>query len=89
MYWDIKPTYGERLDFAWLADDHATGIQTPVFMGMLVEAMNGEDLARHIERARMSSAEGVSVFSYTGLDGAGLWQALRDWAFYLPARRVE
>jgi len=89
VYWTITPTYGDRLDYAWLADDHAAAVATPVFVGMYVPGMDGVALARHVERARMAGAEGVAVFSYSSLESGGLWTALRQWAFHWPARKVE
>lgn len=87
VYWTIQPEYGDQLDFAYLADEHAYAVQRPVFIGTYVPGMNGVDLARHIERARMSGAEGVVLFSYSALDEADLWGALATWAFFWPARR--
>jgi uncharacterized lipoprotein YddW (UPF0748 family) len=88
VYWTIKETYGDRLDYAWLADDHAAAVSTTLLVGMYVPGMDGTALARHIERARMAGAEGMSVFSYTALVDAGLWTPLKSWAFHWPARRV-
>ena len=89
VYWTIKPTYGDRLDYAWLADDHAANVKAPVFVGMYVPDMDGTAVARHVERARMAGAEGIAVFSYSSLESGGLWTSLRQWAFYWPARKVE
>ena len=50
--------------------------------------MDGIALARHVERARMTGAEGVAVFSYSALNDAGLWASLKNWGFHWPARRV-
>jgi uncharacterized lipoprotein YddW (UPF0748 family) len=85
VYWGIKPSYGERLDFAYLADDHATNVQAPVFIGMSVPGMEGPALARHIERARIAGAEGVSLFSYSALENGNLWDVLPAGPFYWPA----
>ncbi len=89
VYWTITPTYGDRLDFAYLADDHASAINQPAFIGMYVPGMDGRALAQHVERARMAGADGVSVFSYSALEDEGLWGSLRTLAFFWPARRVE
>jgi uncharacterized lipoprotein YddW (UPF0748 family) len=88
VYWTITPTYGDRLDYAWLADDHAAGVKTTLLVGLSVPGMDGTALAHHIERARMAGAEGTAVFSYSALNDASLWTALKSWAFYWPARRV-
>ena len=89
VYWTITPTYGDRLDFAYLADEHTFSIEAPVFIGVYAPGMDGHALAQHVERARMAGAEGISVFSYSGLDDPDLWGELRTWAFFWPARRVN
>jgi uncharacterized lipoprotein YddW (UPF0748 family) len=88
VYWTITPDYGDRLDFAWLADDHAAALAVPVFVGVYVPGMDGQALIRHVERSRMAGAEGVALFSYSSLNDGGLWATLRNGAFYWPARRV-
>ncbi|GMV04129.1 MAG: hypothetical protein AMXMBFR53_04100 [Gemmatimonadota bacterium] len=88
VYWTITPTYGDRLDYAWLADEHASAVGTTLLVGMYVPGMDGTSLVRHVERARMAGAEGVSVFSYSALNDAGLWTALKGWGFYWPARQA-
>ena len=89
VYWTVTPEYGDRLDFAYLADEHAGALSVPTFTGIFVPDMDGGTLARHVERARMSGAEGVTLFSYSSLESGNLWGALRTWAFFWPARRVE
>lgn len=89
VYWTIKASYGDRLDYAWLADDHARGIGVPVFVGIHVPDLDGPGLARHVERARMAGAEGVAVFSASSLESGAHWDALRRWAFHWPARQVR
>ncbi len=85
VYWTIKPAYGERLDFAYLADEHSSSLTSSAYIGIYAPDLDGPGLARHIERARLAGAEGVSVFSYSALEGAGLWPQLRWGAFYWPA----
>jgi len=85
VYWTIKPTYGERLDFAYLADEHAAAVHTSLLVGMYVPGMDGASLARHVERARIAGAEGVSVFSYSALNDAALWAPLKNWGFHWAA----
>lgn len=89
VYWTLAPTYGGRLDFAYLADDHATALREPAFIGLYVPGMDGRALAQHVERARMAGAEGTAVFSFSALESADLWGGLRTWAFFWPARSVE
>jgi uncharacterized lipoprotein YddW (UPF0748 family) len=89
VYWPLADSYGGRLDFAWLADDHATSVGRPLFVGIYVPGLDGEALAKQVERARMAGAEGVSVFSYSSLNDANLWGQLKTWAFHWPARRRQ
>jgi len=89
VYWTIAPAYGDRLDFAYLADDHASAMGGTVLIGMYVPGMDGRALAQHVERARMAGAEGVSIFSYSALEDGDLWGKLRSWAFFWPARKVD
>lgn len=87
VYWPLGEKYADRLDFAWLADDHVRGNRGPVFIGIYVPGMDGRKLALHVERARMAGAAGVALFSYSALEDQRLWDALRAWAFHWPARR--
>ena len=88
VYWTIAAGYGDRLDYAYLADEHAAAVGTTLLVGTYVPGMDGIALARHVERARMAGAEGVAVFSYSALNDAGLWASLKNWGFHWPARRV-
>ncbi|NJD19022.1 MAG: hypothetical protein FIA95_07040 [Gemmatimonadetes bacterium] len=88
VYWTITANYGDRLDYAYLAAAHAAAVKTTLLVGMYVPGMDGTALARHVERARMAGAEGISVFSYTALNDAALWTPLKSWGFRWPARRV-
>jgi uncharacterized lipoprotein YddW (UPF0748 family) len=89
VYWPMQPAYGDRLDFAYLADEHALAVGGSVFIGMNVHDLDGRAVVQQMERARMAGVDGVSVFSYSGLENGDLWGALRSWAFFLPARRSE
>lgn len=89
VYWTIKESYGDRLDYAYLADEHAAAVKTTLLVGLYVPGMDGTALVRHVERARMAGAEGISVFSYTALDDAGLWTPLKSWGFHWPARQAR
>lgn len=88
VYWPIAPVYGNRLDFAYLADEHATAVVGPLFLGVYAPGLDGRGLARQVERARMAGAGGVSLFSYSTLEDQSLWGPLRTWAFHWPARRT-
>lgn len=87
VYWNIKATYGERLDFAFLADEFASGLAAGhVYIGMGVEeaASNfctGCDVVRQIYRARKAGADGVVVFSGGLLQDAQQWNAVRAGPF--------
>lgn len=90
IYWDIEAQYGDRLDFAWLADEVAEGVSgAHVYTGMGVESSGegfciGCDVVAQIYRARTAGAEGVSVFSGRLVREAGLWSALRTGPFKEP-----
>jgi len=88
VYWPMAEGYGDRLDFAYLADEHVAAIGSPTFVGIYVPGLDGRGLANQVERARIAGAEGVSIFSYSSLEEADLWGALKTWAFHWPARRV-
>jgi uncharacterized lipoprotein YddW (UPF0748 family) len=85
VYWTVSPVYGGRLDFAYLADEHALALEVPSYIGIYVPSLDGAGLARHIERARLAGAEGVSLFSFTTLEERALWGGLSAGAFYWPA----
>jgi uncharacterized lipoprotein YddW (UPF0748 family) len=89
VYWPLADVYGDRLDFAYLADEHAMSVEGPVFVGMYVPGLDGTGLAREAERARMAGADGVSLFSYSSLEEGNLWGPLKTWVFHWPARRVR
>jgi uncharacterized lipoprotein YddW (UPF0748 family) len=88
IYWNIK-TYGERLDFAWLADDFAKGTTNRhVYIGMGAYAASvdasfcvGCDAVAQIYRARTAGGHGVSVYSGQLVRGANLWSALASGPF--------
>jgi len=89
VYWPIADSYGDRLDFAYLADEQAQAITVPTFIGIYVPGLDGGGLAQEVERARMAGAEGVSIFSYSTLEDGNLWSQLHSWAFFWPARRIR
>jgi uncharacterized lipoprotein YddW (UPF0748 family) len=88
VYWPLADAYGDRLDFAYLADEHVLSVDGPVFVGIYVPGLDGRGLAQQVERARMAGAEGVSIFSYSSLEDESLWGPLETWAFHWPARRA-
>lgn len=87
VYWPIKPSYGQRLDFAYLADDHArasvNGRHT--YIGLDIEndslKTNGSLMAAEINRARFAGAKGVSVFSAQILARNNWWHVLPQTVF--------
>lgn len=89
VYWPLTETYGDRLDFAYLADEQAAAVDEPVFVGIYAPGLDGRGVAQQVERARMAGAEGVAVFSYSSLEEEGLWGLLKTWAFHWPARRAR
>ena len=87
VYWPIKPSYGQRLDFAYLADDHAkasvNGRHT--YIGLDIEndslASNGSLMVAEINRARYAGATGVSVFSAQIMARNNWWRVLPQTVF--------
>ncbi len=87
VYWSIKPTYGTRLDFAYLADDHiraqVNGRHT--YIGLDIEndslSSNGALMAAEINRARYAGARGVSVFSAQIMARNNWWHILPQTVF--------
>jgi len=87
IYWPIQPTYGGRLDFAYLADEFAASPGTGrVYIGMGHNYPSdnfciGCDAVKQIYRARKAKADGVSVFSGQVIRAANLWGAIRSGPF--------
>lgn len=87
VYWRIQPTYGARLDFAYLADEHVAAVpDRHVYVGMGVEESSsgfcaGCDVVRQIYRSRMAGAAGVSIFSGQLVRAADLWDELANGPF--------
>ncbi|MBW3553205.1 MAG: family 10 glycosylhydrolase, partial [Gemmatimonadetes bacterium] len=90
IYWSIKPVYGDRLDFGFLADRHASRVTARhVYIGMGVDDSGstfctGCDVVRQIYRARLAGGHGVSVFSGRLVASRQLWDDLRDGPFEQP-----
>ena len=89
VYWPMNVEYGDRLDYAYLADDHAIRNAGPVYTGLLVPAVGRAGLTAHVERARLAGAQGISVFSYSSLEAANAWGLMRSGPFHWPARLAK
>lgn len=86
VYWTIKPGYGDRLDFAWLADDHSAAVDSRhVYIGSSAEHIGLPELIRQIERSRVAGADGVSILSARLLAERDWWDALARGPFHRPA----
>jgi uncharacterized lipoprotein YddW (UPF0748 family) len=87
VYWGIKEEYGSRLDFAFLADEHVAGLGgRHVEIGIDAHQTDPAALAVQVERARLSGARGIAIFSLSALDAdPRRWSWLRDAAFRWPA----
>ncbi|HEX9107458.1 MAG TPA: family 10 glycosylhydrolase [Longimicrobiales bacterium] len=87
VYWHITPTYRQKLDFAFLADDHAkasvNGRHT--YIGLDIEndslSTNGSQMVAEINRARFAGAQGVSVFSAQIMARNNWWHVLPQTVF--------
>lgn len=87
VYWPMGETYGARLDFGWLADEHVAAVGAHTWVGIDAHALPGPELARHVERSRLAGAEGVALFSLSALDALPeRWGWLQEGAFRWPAR---
>jgi uncharacterized lipoprotein YddW (UPF0748 family) len=83
-YEPMTPDYCGRVDWACLLPDHIEGIQNAtgrhVYIGMY--AQNGADeMLRAIDMARDQGAKGISMYSYSLVDQAGLWDKLATGPF--------
>lgn len=87
IYWPIQATYGDKLDFAYLADEFASAPGTGrVYLGMGAEFppenfCMGCDVVKQIYRARKAGGDGISVYSGQILRYRGLWGAIRSGPF--------
>ncbi len=86
VYWPITASYGQRLDFAYLADDHVKAVKNRhVYIGLDIEnddiSTNGALMAREINRARYAGAVGISVFSAQILQKNNWWHVLPQTVF--------
>jgi len=87
VYWPIKPTYGQSLDFAYLADDHVrnnpNGRHTYIGLDIENDALstNGALMVKEINRARYAGAIGISVFSAQILQTNNWWHILPQTVF--------
>ncbi len=86
VYWPIKPTYGQYLDFAYLADDHAKAqIGRHTYIGLDIEnddlSTNGSLMVKEINRARFAGAVGISVFSAQIMAKNNWWHVLPQTVF--------
>lgn len=87
VYWPIRERYGDRLDFAFLVDEHARETRNAhVMIGISLEPVgDAASLTRHIERAREAGADGVAILSARLLRERDLWGALANGPFRAPA----
>jgi uncharacterized lipoprotein YddW (UPF0748 family) len=78
VYWPMREQYGERLDYAYLVDEHVRETRNArVIIGITLETIpDAAGLARHIERAREAGAHGVAILSARLLHENELWGPL-------------
>ncbi len=83
VYWKITPTYAQRLDFAYLTDEHLKTITNRhVYIGLDIENdSTGAMMIRQIKRTRVAKAPGVAVFSAQLLQNLHLWHLLYEQVF--------
>jgi uncharacterized lipoprotein YddW (UPF0748 family) len=87
-YYSIHATYCGFADWACLLDDHLQRTQTWAGKHLYIGIDGGKGAAevnRQIALARQKGAKGVSFYSYSRLESAGLWSTLASGAFATPA----
>jgi uncharacterized lipoprotein YddW (UPF0748 family) len=83
VYWPMQASYGDRLDYALLVDEHAREVTNArVIVGITLETVpDAASLTRHIERAREAGADGVAVLSARLMNEGNLWDELATGPF--------
>lgn len=88
IYWKLQGTYCAFTDWLCLVDDHIAGFQASgrhAYMGMNA-ALGADEMLRQIAMGRERHVKGFSVFSYGAARNSGLFTALANGVFRLPAR---
>lgn len=87
VYWPITAVYGQKLDFAYLADDHvkASVGGRHTYVGLDIEndpsTNEGALMVKEINRARYAGAIGISVFSAQIMAKNNWWHVLPQTVF--------
>lgn len=88
VYWPIQATYCAYTDWKCLLDDHLAGIQPSgrhMYVGMYA-TYGAQEMVREIELGRDRKVQGFTIFSHGSAKSTGLFAALRNGVFRLPAR---
>jgi len=91
IYWKIQGTYCAFTDWHCLVDDHLAGFQSSgrhAYMGMNAQ-LGADEMVKQVALGRERGVKGFSVFSYGSARSAGLFTALANGVFRLPARVPE
>lgn len=68
IYWSVKPTEGERLDFRVLVRDHvAHKGEGALYAGIGADSLSKDEVLECVRVARSEGADGVVLFDYTNV----------------------
>ena len=69
IYWSVKPTEGEKLDFRVLVRDHVANKGAgALYAGIGADSLDKDEVFACIRVAREEGADGVVLFDYTNID---------------------
>ncbi len=69
IYWSVKPTEGERLDFRVLVRDHVAHKGSgALYAGIGADSLGKDEVLECIRVAREEGADGFVLFDYTNID---------------------
>lgn len=87
-YWTIKSTYCAFTDWICLLDDHLPAYRSAdrhMYIGMLA-SYGVDEMVQEIQLGRERGVQGFTIFSYGSAKSTGLFDALANGAFRLPAK---
>jgi len=87
-YFHIKPVLCAHADWTCLLFDHVEGGERRTGRQMYIgidASIGADEIVRQIGLARAGGATGISVFSFTAADQAGVWSRLASSVFAQPA----
>lgn len=88
IYWRTRATYCSYTDWICLVDDHKAGFAASgrhMYAGMYAP-LGADEMLLEIAAGRERGIKGFTVFSYGSAKSTGLFTALKNGPFRLPAR---